>query len=361
MGPGVIDRNPARIFLQCVVDVHDLGVPDVRAIFLEGDAQDEDLRTFYQHAFLVHALDGLVRHVGAHAVIQPAGVAHHARKDTVHLRLLDKVVGIHADAVAAHKTRAQFDEVPLGCRRLDHVVRVDVHRIEDLRQLVHEGNVDIPLGILDDLGSLRHLDGRSLMRPVHQDGVIDGVHDIGNLRRRAGCHLLDFLHGMELVARIDALRGITGEKVLVELQAGHPLHDGDTLLFRHAGVHGGFIHDDIALGNHPAHRIRGAPERAQVRTVVLVHRCRNRHDIEVAATDFFHIRGALESMVVDRVLQEIVTDLQCRVVPRHQGVHPALVHVKSDGRELGGEQTGQREADIPQADDADLDVFHIQR
>ena len=62
---------------------------------------------------------------------------------------------------------------------------VDAHGVEDLGQLVHEGDVDVALRVLDNLGSLSHLDAWGFMCAVDEDAVVDGIHVIGNLGRGA--------------------------------------------------------------------------------------------------------------------------------------------------------------------------------
>ena len=356
--PGVIDRDVVRVFLEGVVDVHDLGVADVGAVLLEGDAQDEDPRILHQHALLVHALDGLVRHVGAHAVIEPAGVAHDPGEHAVHLRLLDEVIRVHGDAVTAHEAGAELDEVPLGGGRLDDVVGVDAHGVEDFGELVHEGDVHVALGVLDDLGGFRHLDGRGLVCAVREDGVVHTVHQISDFRSGAGGDFADFLHGVELVTGVDAFGGVAGEEVHVELEAGDALHDGEAFLFRDAGVHRGFIDDDIALADDLAHGLGSAPQGLQVRVVVLVHGGGDGDDVEVAGADSLQVRRAGEAVLVDGFLQQFVRHFQGGVMTGHQRVHAPLVHVKADGFIPGGEQPCEGQPHIAQSDDANLDLIH---
>ena len=76
---------------------------------------------------------------------------------------IGQVIGIDADAVAADKSRLKRQEIPFGPRGGQHVAGVDAERMEDQRQLVHEGDVEIALGILDDLGGFCDLDrGRAM-------------------------------------------------------------------------------------------------------------------------------------------------------------------------------------------------------
>ena len=359
--PGVIDRDVVRVFLQGVVDVHDLGVADVRAVLLEGDSEDENLRVLYHHALLVHALDGLVRHVGAHAVVEPAGIGHHAGEHTVHLRFLDEVIRVHGDAVAAHEAGTELDEVPLGGGRFDDVMGVEAHGVENLGELVHESDVHVALRVLDDLGRFRDLDGRGLVRAARENGVIDTVHEVGDFRRGTGRDLLDLLHGMELVTGVDALGGVAGEEIHVELQAGNALHHGEALLLRDAGVHRGLIDHDIALADDLAHRLGCPPERLQVRVVVLVHGRGDGDDVEIAVPDLVQVRRTGESVLVDGFLQQFVRHLQGGVVPAHERIHALPVHVKADGFITGGEKPCQRQSHITQSDDANLDVVHSGR
>lgn len=57
------------IALQFVNDVRHLRIPDIRAILLEGKAQDIDLDALDRSAGLRHELDGLFGNEFAHAVV----------------------------------------------------------------------------------------------------------------------------------------------------------------------------------------------------------------------------------------------------------------------------------------------------
>lgn len=64
---------------------------------------------------------------------------------------MSQVVRIDSDAVSADQTRFEFQKVPFGTGRFEHIGRVYVHPVEDDSQLVHKRNVQITLGVLDDL------------------------------------------------------------------------------------------------------------------------------------------------------------------------------------------------------------------
>ena len=63
--------------------------------------------------------------------------------------------------MSAYQTGVHLDEVPFRTGGFQHILGVDAHQVENLRQLVDESDVDVALAVLDDLGGLGHLDARS--------------------------------------------------------------------------------------------------------------------------------------------------------------------------------------------------------
>ena len=83
-------------------------------------------------------------------------------------RLVHQVVGIYPYAVPTHQPGHELEEIPLRTRRLYHIVGIDADAREDDRELVHQGDIHIPLGILYDFPSLGHLDiGGSVHPGLH--------------------------------------------------------------------------------------------------------------------------------------------------------------------------------------------------
>ena len=79
------------------------------------------------------------------------------------LGAIGQVIGIDADAVAADQTGLKRQEIPFGAGRRQHVAGVDVERLENQRQLVHERDVEVALGVFDHLGRFGDLDrGRAV-------------------------------------------------------------------------------------------------------------------------------------------------------------------------------------------------------
>ena len=74
------------------------------------------------------------------------------------LGLVGQVVGVDTDAVAADQAGPEGQEIPFGAGRLQDLQGVDARAVEDQGQFVDQGDVDVALGVLDDLGRLGHLD-----------------------------------------------------------------------------------------------------------------------------------------------------------------------------------------------------------
>ncbi len=118
--------------------------------------------------------------------------------------------------MAAHQPRTERQEVPFRACGAQHLLGVDADALEDQREFVDERDIHIALGVLDYLGGFRHFDTRRLMRSGRDDRCVQRIHEISDLRCRAGSHLLDSCQSMLLIAGIDALRTIAAEEILVK-------------------------------------------------------------------------------------------------------------------------------------------------
>lgn len=357
VGPRVIDRDAQAVFTEGADDVDDLGIAHVGAVLLEGEAENQNLAVENLDAFLKHELHNAVGDIGAHAVVHAASGEDDLGVVAVALRTLGEIVGVYSDAVAADKSGLERKEVPFRRGGLEDIGGVDAHEGEDLRELVDESDIDVALRVLDDLGGLGDLDRRGEMGSGRYDARIYPVDIFANLRCRAGGHLADLLHGVELVARIDALGRIAGEEVGVEFQAADLLDHGDTLVFGDAGIDGRLIDDDIARSDDASDCLAGSVERREVGIIVLVDGCGNGYHIEVAVADVVDICGASEAVVVDRIAQQVVTHLKGGIVAGHQRLDAAGVHVEPDSGIFRREKPGQRQTDIAQSDNAYSDIF----
>jgi hypothetical protein len=80
--------------------------------------------------------------------------------------------------------------------------------MEDRREFVHQRDVEVALGILDDLGGLGGLDARRLVDAGLDDRTIDRGDDVERAGILSGDDLVDDLKAMRAVAWIDPLRRI---------------------------------------------------------------------------------------------------------------------------------------------------------
>ena len=67
--------------------------------------------------------------------------------------------------MAADQAGAEGQEVPFAAGGLQHFQGVDAQLAEDQRQFVHQGDVEVALGVLDDLGGLGDADAAGKVSP----------------------------------------------------------------------------------------------------------------------------------------------------------------------------------------------------
>ncbi len=96
-----------------------------------------------------------------------------------------KVVGIDADAMASDQPGPERQKIPLGTGCLEHLLRVDSNALENHREFVDQGNIDIPLRVLNNFGSFGNFDARCLVRPGSNNISVDTIDEVGSLCCRA--------------------------------------------------------------------------------------------------------------------------------------------------------------------------------
>ncbi len=116
-------------------------------------------------------------------------------------------------------------------------------------------------------------------------------------------------HGVLFVSRIDAFRTISAIKIHVHLQARDLFHHRNTFVFCHSRINGGFIYHHITFADDFAHCGACTHKRSKVWIVVVIHRSRNGHNVEIAIANLLYIAGANKAMIVDGILQQLITHL----------------------------------------------------
>src|SRR6056297_2433064 len=268
VGPGVVDVDFEVVVLERLDDVDDSGVSEVGAVFLEGQAQDQDFCAGAVDALPGHQLDQFAGDVGAHAVVGAAAGQDHLRVEADVLGLVGQVVRIHADAVAADQAGAERQEVPLGAGGFEYRAGVQPQFAEQHGQFVDQTDIHVALGVFDDFCGFGDPDILRFVRSRRNDRGVEGVDEISSLGGGAGGY---FFYGWEAVfavSGVDAFRRIAGEelffgflvfwffrfnllafgfaKVKSASQAALALEDGDAVFFGATGVDRGFVDDYVS-------------------------------------------------------------------------------------------------------------------
>ena len=183
--PRVVHIDAGVVGLQGGDDVHYFGVTQIRAIFLEREAQYQHPAGQHRQVLAQHELHRLIGHVTGHAVVDAPPRQYDLGVVTHLLGLVGQVIGVHTDAVAAHQPWPEWQKIPLGSRRLQHLQGVYAQLAKDQAEFVHQRNIHIPLGVLDDLGRLRYPDAAGLVSARGDDLPIEPIDIFRDLRGAA--------------------------------------------------------------------------------------------------------------------------------------------------------------------------------
>jgi len=287
------------------------------------------------------------------------------------------VVGVDADAVAADQAGAEGQEVPFAAGGFQHFQGVDAELVEDQRQLIHQGDVEVALGVLDDFGGFGDADAAGRMGAGGDDLAVEGVDDGGDLWRGAAGDFFDGGQAVVVVAGVDAFgavaaveavgggrgwrhdwtlerpRGLPRSRVGagwgVEIgQAGVTGEDGGAVVVGAAGVDGGFVDDQIAGFEDLADGFGRFEQGRQVGAFVVIDRGGHGDDEDAAGAQGLRVAGDLE---VAGGGQGVRGDLAGAVVPGLEFGNARGVDVEADHRAVLAEFDRQRQADVAEADD----------
>jgi hypothetical protein len=336
-------------------DVGDLRVARVRHVLLERHAEHRRRRR--GGAAAEQRADAFQRHALADAVVDAAAGEDHLGVVAGLLGAVREIIRIDADAVAADQARHERQEIPLGARRGEHVAGVDAEHVADRRQLVHEGDVEIALRVLDHFRRFRHFNRR---RAVHA-GLDHRAVDLGDQIERPGVEarddLDDGLEAVRLVAGIDALGRIADREILARLQAGDLLQHRDAVFLHGTGIDRRFINHHAAGLERLGHRPRCGEHGREVRPARGVDRRRHRDDEKVASRKRRHIALVAER----RMMQVGGLKLAAAVVAGAQLLDPRRVDIEACHRNAAsGEGHRHGQADVTQPDHSNLaSVRHV--
>src|SRR5690554_5555460 len=128
------------------------------------------------------------------------------------------------------------------------------------------------------------------------DRAVELINYFCSFRCRAGGNLEDIGNTVLLISRIDPLRAIATEKVLVKGQARDALKYWHTVFFCRTRVNSRFVNDDITLLENLSYGFAGFDQRSEIRLFMFIDWCRHSHDKHIT---FFQIvqRTAVRKML----------------------------------------------------------------
>ena len=227
---------------------------------------------------------------------------------------------------------------------------------EENRELVDEGDVDVALGVLDDLRGLGDPDRRGAVGAGGDDRSVEVVDEVGHLGGGPRGHLDDRRQAVLAVAGVDPLRAVADVEVAVEGETGDLLEHRHAALLSGSGVDRGLVDDDVAATQRAGDRLGRGQDRGEVGLLVLVDGCRGRHDVDVRSRQVGRVVGEPQ---VRGGRQLGPGDLERVVVPVTQLLDPGAVDVVADDLASSAELDGQRQPDVAQTDDRDGGIPHV--
>ena len=81
--------------------------------------------------------DHLLGDIATHRVIDKTTRVDHLRMIFQLFRLIDHIIGINPDTMATHQSWREMKEIPFRSRRLEHVIGIDAHTVENDGKLIH--------------------------------------------------------------------------------------------------------------------------------------------------------------------------------------------------------------------------------
>ena len=205
IGQWVMNNRRDAKSAQLMIDVGGAAVAQIGHILFERHAQDGHPRIFNRLVGGDQHLDQLLGDESTHATINAPTRQNDLRVIAQFFGLGGQVIRVDTDAVTADQARLVRQKVPLGAGGSQHILGANAHAVEDQSQLVHQGNVQVALSVLDHFGGFGHLDRLGAVDASLDDRAIEVSQRIQRGFIFARHHFDDFGQGVQLVAGVDPL------------------------------------------------------------------------------------------------------------------------------------------------------------
>ena len=222
----------------------------------------------------------------------------------------------------------RLEAVGLALGRVDHFPDVDAHAVAEDGKLVDEADVDVAVGVLEDLFHLGNGRRGHLVDRRFENGLVHGRGDLGAFARAAADDLGGILRFIDQVARIDALGREGKVEVHAALEAGL-FEDGAAQLFGRAGIRCGFKHDEHVLMDVRHDALRGGADVADVRLLMGVERRRHADAHAVALRRVGKVGRGDELSGLNERFEILVDHIADIVLPGVDHVYLFLLHIKA--------------------------------
>ena len=226
-----------------------------------------------------------------------------------------------------------LEAVGLGLGSVDDLPDVDAHLVAQNGQLVDKADVDVAVGVLQDLLHLRHGGGGHGVHIALENGAVDHRDHLGGVVTDGAHHLGGVAGLVHQIARIHALGGEAQIEVLTALETAALLQNGLEQLLGGAGIGGGLQHHHGAgleiLGDLDG----GVLHIADVRLLVGIQRGGDADGDKVHIADPGEIGGSAEHTALHQLCQLVVHHIADVVLTGVDQIHLFLLHVKTDGLE----------------------------
>src|SRR5439155_23003175 len=109
-----MDDDVESMLAQYSEAIWNPAVPQVRHVFLEGEPQHGDTKTFQRPFQPAQQLDGLFGDEFSHSIIDAAAGQNDLRVVSDRLSFMRQVVRVHPDTMSTNQAWIKFEEVPFS-------------------------------------------------------------------------------------------------------------------------------------------------------------------------------------------------------------------------------------------------------